>query len=220
MNILNVLIKKFKKVSRKAFILPFTMLICVLILLVTSTSMTLLSKQLYFSKLYKQSQSAYYAADDALACAINIDDTYQGVDGLGIFPSDNNKDTDVYMKEAVTYVNEKRLAIDPSATDPITLDTIMCGQSYIFKTGPISDPDAYSQFATTTFERNYGGPTPETGVSSTYFMRMDLGGGVKRCATVTVNKTQSYRQVISQGYSHCDNINTSVERAVVSTTRF
>jgi hypothetical protein len=56
-------------------------------------------------------------------------------------------------------------------------------------------------------------------------MRMDLGlapgtttGHLYRCAKVTVNKTPSFRQIISQGYAQCDNPNGTVERAVVNTT--
>ncbi len=216
--------------NRLGFILPFTMLICVLILLVTSTSMTLLSKQLYFSKLYKQSQSAYYAADDALACTLSIDDMYQGMDGLGIFPSSNAVDTFTYMEDVVAYVNQKR--IDAGLADTVDLQSgpgkkpIMCGQAVIFDTGESSD----SKFATSTFERTYNdptlGPVTETGIASTFTMRMDLGVDPVtslhsyRCAKVTVNKTTIFRQIISQGYSTCDNLNTAVERAVVNTTKY
>lgn len=217
----------------RGFILPFTMLISVLVLLVTTTSMTLLSKQLYFSKLYRQSQAAYYAADDALACTLSIDDLYQGVDGLGIFPSSSTIPTFTYMSDVVQYVNDKRIVNDPSA-DLVALQSggalppIKCGQSIIFDTGALS----YSKFATSTFDRTYfdsglGSDVTENGVASTFTMKMDLGidpasapARLYRCAKVTVKKTLTFRQIISQGYSTCDNLNSSVERAVVNTTTF
>ena len=227
---MQVLISHYKNLQRKGikgFILPFTMLITVLVLLVTSTSMTLLSKQLYFSKLYRQSQAAYYAADDALACTLNVDDTYQGTDGLGIFPSSTSTDAFTYMENVITYINEKR--VDLGLTDIVSLNTIKCGQAEIFKTGASS----YSKFATSSSDYAYhyddgGTPAVEYGISSMFTMRMDLGvdpasisgAHLFRCAKVTVNKTPSFRQIIAQGYATCDNLNTSVERAVVNTTRF
>ena len=39
-----------------------------------------------------------------------------------------------------------------------------------------------------------------------------------RCAKVTINKTQSFRQVIAQGYSSCNGTGNTVERAVINTT--
>lgn len=212
----------------KGFVLPFTMLISVLVLLVTSTSMTLLSKQFYFSKIYKQSQIAHYAADDALACALMIDDTYLGPDGLGIFPSNTNTDVMTYMNNVIGYVNSIR---NSNGLPSIILTDIRCAQSPIFETGPGS----FSEFSTSTsyYRYNYidsitGLPAFELGITSIYNMHMDLGiidptdplliRHLFRCAKVTINKTASFRQVISQGYAQCDNPNGSVERAVVNTT--
>jgi hypothetical protein len=186
------------------------MLISTLILLVSSSVLVLLSKQLYFSKIYKQSQTAYYAADDAIACAIKIDDGYQGADGLGIFPSNTVTSADIYINDVLTYVNGRRLA---DGLPIITLDSIKCAQSAIFD-------QTVSHFATgTDFYAHYSSLTGwEYGVTSIYDMRMPLEDGAYRCAKVTINKTQSFRQVIAQGYAKCDDPNGSVERAVVNTT--
>lgn len=201
--------------TTKGFVLPFTMLISVLILFITTSVMTLLSKQMYFSKLYKQSQSAYYAADDAMACALAIDDTYISADGLGIFPSGTTTNASTYIDDTITFINSKRHGVNPMA-DVITrtgAKGIKCGQS------PIFDP-AISSF--TISQTNYVYRSllngNEEGKTVSFKMHMDLGGGDSRCAKVTINKTQSFRQIISQGYSTCDNPSTAVERAVVNTT--
>jgi hypothetical protein len=196
---------------RKGFILPFTMLISTLVLLVVGSVLTLLSKQLYFSKIYKQSQAAYYAADDAIACAIEIDDGYQGSDGLGIFPSSTTTDAYVYINDTLAYVNARRLANVPPLPI-VTLNDIKCAQSAIFN-------PTVSSFATATeFYQRSTVSGSEGGVVSVYNMRMPLGGGAFRCAKVTINKTPSFRQIVAQGYAKCDDPNGSVERAVVNTT--
>lgn len=194
----------------RGFILPFTMLITAIVLFIATGSMTLLSKQLYFSKIYKQSQTAYYAADDAVLCAIAVDDTYLAADGLGIFPSSTTTDALLYIDDVLTYVNERREASELPA---ITLNDIECAQSAIF------DP-AVSNFEVSPTNYQYVSETSgtEEGKTVMYNMRMDLGGGLARCARVTINKTQSFRQIIAQGYAQCDNPSSGVERAVVNTT--
>lgn len=232
-----ILIKIFENKKRpQGFVLPFTMLISVLVLFVTTSSMTLLSKQLYFSKLYKQSQSAYYAADDAITCTASIDDTYVGDDGLGIFPSNPSFDSTaslVYINDVLQYINDKRRGVgeDGIPTNPsvpeITLtgqSAIRCGKSLIFDQNPSESGFAISS---TNYTNTSSSTNLEYGKTISFKMRMDLGldpsditntKHLYRCAKVTVNKTQSFRQIISQGYSTCDNLNTAVERAVVNTT--
>jgi hypothetical protein len=219
--IFSTIIKIVKRHSSSGFILPFTMLISVLVLLVTGSIMTLLSKQLYFSKIYKQSQSAYYAADDAIACAIEIDDTYVGRDGLGIFPSDPDLD-DVGHDTSAKYITDVLVYVNDKNGTSIALNSIKCAQSPIFDPGVNT-----SNFAVVSDDYVYtGSPSGnESGKTSTFTMRMDLGDGTARCAKVTVNKTQSFRQIISQGYAKtvsgtasCATPNGSVERAVVNTT--
>ncbi len=199
--------KHLKSNCPKGFILPFTMLISTLVLMVAGSAMTLLSKQLYFSRVYKQSQVAYYAADDALACALQIDDSYVGPDGLGIFPSSTTTSANSYIDGVFTYVKTARGLAAASKND------IECAQVPIFDT-------AVTAFATSTNFYQYTPPVGpvEKGVTSVYSMRMPLGDGTFRCAKVTVNKTATFRQVISQGYAKCDTANGSIERAVVNTT--
>ena len=208
------IILAIKHDQRKGFILPFTMLIAVLVLLVTSSVMTLVSKQLYFNRIYKQSQTAYYAADDAIACAIAIDDTYQGSDGLGVFPSSTTTNVTTYIDGVFSYISAQRLdaGLSPST---ITRKDIKCGQSSIFNED--SNPIAIAT-STNFYERNLGGAGIEYGVTSIYTMRMPLGNGEFRCAKVTINKTPSFRQIIAQGYAKCNESAGSVERAVVNTT--
>lgn len=204
--------------SVRGFILPFTMLMSTLILIVSGTALTLLTKQLYFSKMYRQSQTAYYAADDAMTCAIDVDDSYSDAEGLGIFPYSTTTPPGQYINDVLAYVNARR---SPPA---ITLDQIRCAQSDVFMgtSGFVVSP--------TNFVHHFASGRVEDGKTSTYMMRMDLGpdpadlnpaDGIShlyRCAKITVNKTMSYRQIISQGYAQCDNPNGSIERAVVNTT--
>jgi hypothetical protein len=214
-------IQDFQRNKRKGFILPFTMLISTLVLFVSGSALTLLTKQLYFSKMYKLSQAAYYASDDAISCAIAVDDSYVGADGLGIFPSDAasytaNGDDWTYINGVLTYANTTH------GTSLNLLD-VTCAQSTIFDTNPSggyfhSEPN---------FSHTFQNGQVEQGRVVSYNMRMDLGldplditntRHLFRCAKVTVKKTASFRQIIAQGYAQCDNPNGSVERAVVNTT--
>jgi hypothetical protein len=220
---MHYLVSKIKG-NKRGFVLPFTMLLTTLILFVLGSSMSLISKQVYFSKLYRESQSAYYAADDAMACTILIDDTYVGDDGLGIFPSSTTTDPSTYIDSVISYVNTKRTDVDPSA--PIITRTgvnaVKCAQS------PIFDP-TISKFAISGTNYVYHSPSSgdEEGKTVSFRMYMDLGidpydplglRHIYRCAKITVNKTTSFRQIISQGYSNCDGSTSAVERAVVNTT--
>lgn len=209
---------------RRGFVLPFTMLISVLVLFITTGALALLSKQQYFSTLYKQTQAAYYAADDAISCALIIDDSYVAADGLGIFPS--SVGTPTYVEDVLTYMSSK-----PGAP-VITKADIRCGQSQIFTAGgsPVFNP--LFTVASTPYQYHFINPGPpsfpdvELGQTSTYNMQMDIGLDptdltgtmhLYRCAKVTVNKTVSFRQIVAQGYSTCGG-SKSVERAVVNTT--
>ncbi len=214
----------FKKNLTLGFILPFTMLISVLVLFITTGALALLSRQQYFSTLYKQTQAAYYAADDAISCATLIDDSYAAADGLGIFPSSVGFPT--YVEDVLTYMSSR------VGAPTITKADIKCGQSPIFATG--GTPPFNPQFTTlsTPYVYHFTNsvtllPDTELGQTSTYNMRMDLGldpsditatQHLYRCAKVTVNKTPSFRQIIAQGYSTCNGSGKSVERAVVNTT--
>lgn len=209
----------------RGFVLPFTMLITVLILFVTTGALALLSKQQYFSKVYKETQSAYYAADDAISCTIMIDDTYVSSDGLGMFPSSSSSPM-TYISDVLSYVNTKQ-------GTSMTLSDVTCGQSPIFTSATVA-PYFNPNFTVLPADYQYhfispvtGLPEIEYGQTSTYNMHMDLGvdpvdslgiAHLYRCAKVTVNKTGSFRQIVAQGYSNCNGTNNAIERAVVNTT--
>lgn len=209
----------------RGFILPFTMFISVLVLFISTGALALLSKQQYFSKIYKQTQAAYYAADDAIACTIMIDDSYVSSDGLGIFPS-NFATRATYIQSVLDYMSSK----DGAPT--ITQANITCGQSPIFVSGGTPTYNPLFTISDTQYQYNFTNPVTllpdfEIGVTSSYTMKMDLGldptdlAGIRRlyrCAKITVNKTTSFRQILSQGYSTCDGTGNGVERAVVNTT--
>lgn len=223
---MKIIFKKHQQILEsnytRGFVLPFTMLISVLVLFITTGALALLSKQQYFSTLYKKTQAAYYAADDAISCATLIDDTYVAADGLGIFPS--SVGTPTYVDDVLSYVSSKPGAL------LITKADIKCGQSLIFVAGgsPLFDPEFTR--ASVPYEYHFINPVTsladvELGQTSTYNMQMDLGldpsdltniRHLYRCAKVTVNKTTSFRQIIAQGYSTCGG-SKSVERAVVNT---
>ncbi len=227
----------YYKISRselkKGFILPFTMLITVLVLFITTSALALLNKQQYFSKIYKQTQAAYFAADDAISCALSLDDAYVSDDGLGIFPSSSTTPTnpDTYVNNVISYVNTQRIALQPSAI-PLTRSSITCGQSQIFAAGGNPSFDPLYGVSNYNFIYHFSNPIThqpdqEHGVAVSYNMKMDLGldpadvaltKHLYRCAKVTINKTASFRQIIAQGYSSCDGTGTAVERAVVNTT--
>ncbi len=231
------LFKKYKLSPRKnitkGFILPFTMLISVLVLFITTGALALLTKQQYFSRVYKQTQAAYYAADDAISCALSIDDAYVSNDGLGIFPSSSTTENGLATPQVpIDYIDSVVTSVNDRLSTSLTRGDITCGQSQIFAPGgtPTFDPE----FEISNYHYAYHFTNPVTslpdkeyGVTSTYNMRMDLGldssdiTGVRhlyRCAKVTVNKTPSFRQIIAQGYSSCDGTGGAIERAVVNTT--
>jgi hypothetical protein len=214
-------IQDFWKNKRKGFILPFTMLISTLVLFVSGSALTLLTKQLYFSKMYKLSQAAYYASDDAISCAIAVDDSYVGADGLGIFPNDVGSYT--ANGDDMTYINSVLSYANTTHGTSLLLNDIICAQSVIFDTTP-SGANFHSE---PSFSHTFQNGQVEQGRVISYNMRMDLGldpldltntRHLFRCAKVTVKKTASFRQIIAQGYAQCDNPNGSVERAVVNTT--
>ncbi len=200
-----LLTKKIQSMRTKGFVLPLTLIICVIILTISTGISIILAKELYFSKLSRLSQVAYYAADSGLMCATMIDDKYVDPEtGLGIFEYDNL----VSRQAVLDKVNISRVANGLSA---IALNDIKCATSAVFD-------DSVSSFAVTPFVRLDSGGNPDTGQTSTFDMRMDLGEEEYRCATVTVNKTSKYRQIISRGFASCNSVFAyPIERAIVST---
>jgi hypothetical protein len=195
--------KKIKSIRTRGFVLPLTLIICVIILTIATGISIILAKELYFSKLSRLSQVAYYAADNGLMCAKEIDDKYIDTDtGLGIFQSSNL----VTSQQVLDKVNLVRQA---NGQGVLALTDIKCATSAIFDTAA---PTSYTV-------AQFTHATPNDGMQTTFSMKMDLGDGTFRCATVTVYKTLKFRQFISRGFASCTSAGSyPIERAVVSTT--
>ena len=186
--------------------LPLTLVVCVIILTISAGISIILAKELYFSKLTRQSKVAYYAADNGLMCALMIDDHYvDPATGIGIFPYNNL----VTTQSVLDKINAERVERGYAA---ITLNSIKCATSEIFNT-------TVSGYAVSPFTYINPEGGQEVGQTATFSMRMDLGDSTYRCTKVSVNKTSSYRQIISRGFASCDTAGlTPVERAVVNTS--
>lgn len=210
LNFMKIIYSLYKSIATRGFILPLTMLICTIVLLISSGITNILAKEVYFSRLSRQSQLAYYAADTGVMCAIMIDDKYLDPNtGSGIFPFNQLIDPATSMQNTMTEVNLERQSKNLST---LSLNNITCATSPIFDA-------TLSNFSTTAFSRVNSIGVTENGWASSYSMRMDLGDGTFRCANVTVNKTSNYRQIISRGYANClANSLQQVERAIVNTT--
>ena len=195
----------FKKSSKmkRAFILPFTLLITTIMLAISTGISTLLVKQLFFSRLSRESHTAYYAADSGLSCAIYIDDAYiNQPTGIGIFEYNASGTPPITPDEVLVSVNDLRTS--RGIPNIPTLADIKCATTPVFVV-------ASSSISVT----DYG----MIGKTTTFNLKMDLGDGNTRCAQVIVNKTSSFRQIISRGFNTCNTgaIN-FIERAVINTT--
>lgn len=190
----------------RGFVLPLTLVISAIILTISAGVSIILAKELYFSKLAKQSQIAYYAADNGLMCALMIDDHYvDPATGIGIFQYNNL----VTAQSVLDSINAERQARGYPA---ITLNDIRCATSEIFDS-------AVTGYELTPFSYVNSAGNTESGQTTKFSMRMDLGDGAYRCANIEVNKTASYRQIISKGFASC--LTTGmfpVERAIVNTS--
>ena len=191
-----------QKMRARGFVLPLTLIICAIILTVATGISIILAKELYFSKLSRLSQVAYYAADNGLMCASMIDDRYVDPDtGLGIFESGGPSSQEVLDK-----IN---LVRQSNGLPALAITDITCATSAIFDA---SSPTSYSVVPFTH-------TTPNDGRQTTFSMKMDLGDGTFRCATVMVYKTAKFRQFVSRGFASCATTGTfPIERAVISTT--
>ncbi len=202
-NMKSLLTKKIKYLHTRGFVLPLTLIICVIILTVATGISIILAKELYFSKLSRLSQVAYYAADNGLMCAMAIDDKYVDPDtGLGIFQSSN-------LTTSQMVLDKINLIRQSNGLGNLALTDIKCATSNIFVA---SSPTSYSVTPFTHL-------TPNDGMQTSFSMRMDLGDGTFRCATVTIYKTAKFRQFISRGFASCNSTGAyPIERAIVSTT--
>jgi hypothetical protein len=201
------LFKKYRALRTRGFILPFTLVVCVIILTIATGISIILTKELYFSKLSRLSQTAYYAADNGLMCATMIDDLYLDTTiGLGIFQYADTPTT----QSVLDTVNARRSS---QGLSTITLNDIKCATSAIFDT-------SVTGYAVDPFSRIDSEGNVDNGKTTTFNMKMDTGNSVYRCATVVVNKTPSYRQIISRGFASCNGATYAypIERAIVSTS--
>lgn len=199
----------------RGFVLPFTLLISAVILSVATAISVILVKELYFSKLSRESQTAYYAADNGLMCAIAIDDNFiDPATGLGIFEYDNITTSSAVL----TKINNERISRGLLPFDLYGgINPIKCATSEIF------NPDINSiTFTVGNYSHINSSGGTDLGRTSKFVLHMALGdgSGTSRCAKVTVNKTSNYRQIISQGYTDCPGTKHSspIERAVVNET--
>ncbi len=194
------------KSKSKGFIVPMTLFITTIILTVVTGISIILAKEIFFGRIGRESKLAYYAADTAMSCAINIDEKYIDKDtGLGIFRYDTTTEGEVLDK-----INQDR---NDAGLANITLNDIKCATSQVFNTDT-----AGSSFSVSDFTRDVGG-TVESGKKSTFKLKMDLGDTTYRCASVVVNKTATYRQIIARGFSSCNlSGNQVTERAIINTS--
>ncbi len=198
-----------QKKNERGFILPLTLLVCSIILTVATGISVILIKELYFSKVSRDSQLAYYSADTAMMCAVMIDGTYiDPSTGLGIFPYGAATDPQSEMSAVLDKVNLQRQERNLSN---IFLSDIKCATSAIFD-------QTISGFSSVAFSRTNSAGQVEMGKTSTFNMRMDLGDGTVRCATVLISKTDKYRQIIARGFAGCDGQARNIERAIINTT--
>lgn len=200
-----------KKISKsRGFVIPFTLLISAILLAISTAISLILVKELYFSRLSRESQFAYYAADNGLMCAIAIDDAYiDPATGLGIFESSSLTTADTVLVK----INEERTLRGLSQLTLSGGNSIRCATSEIFNV-------VTNGFSVLPYTRTNSLGTSENGRTSIFTLHMSLGDNTERCAKVTVNKTSNYRQIISQGYANCPGTrgSTPIERAVVSET--
>lgn len=197
---------RLKNIRTRGFVLPLTLVITTIILTISVGISIILAKQIYFSKLSRQSHLAYYAADNGLMCALMIDDHYVDPNtGIGIFQYNNL----VTAQSVLDNINAEREARGYSA---ITLNDIKCATSEIFSS-------AVSGYALSPYSRVNSAGNSESGQTTTFSMRIDLGDGAFRCANIQVNKTASFRQIISKGFASCVSTNLfPVERAIINTS--
>lgn len=190
----------FLKKKYKGFILPLALVLVTLILTVAGGITTIIGKELFFSRLERDSNTAYYIADTAMECATFLDETFVNSDGSGIFEDPVNTAT-----TTLTYINFSRQA---AGIPTLLLSDIRCASV------PIFDSTA-SDFAVEDGLAADGSASKIT----TYTMKMDAGNGLTSCAKVIVNKTNTWRQIIARGFNTCNFGSKNVlERAVVSTS--
>jgi hypothetical protein len=193
---------------KKAFIMPLALTLSALILTVAGGITMIIGKELFFSRLTRESATAYYAADTALECATVIDESYNGTEGNGLFQYD-------LINEATSTLNYVNTVRQAQGIRTLLLTDIKCASVSLFDS-------TQSNFTTTTTDRTGAllqDPNGNQTVISSFTMTMDTGEGTITCAKVTVEKSISWRQIIARGFNSC-NFGTKnlLERAVISTS--
>ena len=214
-------LKQIRNKNVKGFILPYSLLLSLIILVISSGISMILIKELYFSILNRESQLAYYAADEGVMCATYIDDGFiDQSSGVGIFPYSQLSINTWINGIVMPSVNSQRSSKGLSSVDvrnigcatSIPLISLSGTPTSIFVTNSDTLGGAYTSYTATDGSQ---------GVASTFFLKMDLGNSTYRCAKVTVNKTDTFRQIISRGYNTCDMTSTRLlERAIISSPDF
>ncbi len=202
-----------RKPLQRGFILPLTMLLMTLILLVSIGVTSVIVRQARFSRIIKDSLIAYNAADMAVMCTAFIDNTFTNSSTTnGIFPTNptlyplGNETTEI--NDTIGTINSGRL-IRGVPSIPSS-DSLTCGGVRIFN-------PADSQITYTAFTYTKSDLSTEAGKTSTFNLKIPLSSGDFRCAKVIYNKSTSFSQIISSGYSTCDASSRSrLERVIVS----
>ena len=206
---------KNKIISAEGFILPLTMVLMTLILLVSLGITSIIIRQAKFSRIIKDSQVAYNAADMAVGCTTYIDNTFTNSSTTyGIFPTNPlyyplGAET-AEITETINDINSGRtvrgVPLLPNS------NAITCGGFKIFS--PAESSIVYTAFTYTKSDL-----TTEAGKTSTFNVKIPLTNGEFRCAKVILNKSPSFGQIVASGYSTCDTASASrVERVIVSST--
>ncbi len=211
------LVYSIKKESRLGFILPLTMLLMTLILLISFGITSIIVRQAKFSRIVKDSLIAYNAADMAVTCTSFIDNTYTNSSTTnGIFPTDpklypmGTETTEISDTIDLINVGRSVRGVPTISAVPSNSDAITCGGVRIFNT---SD----SQISYTPFTYTKSDLSTEAGKTSTFNLKIPLSNGDFRCAKVRYNKSPSFSQIISSGYSNCEPASRSrLERVIVS----
>ncbi len=218
-NLKSILVSRFLFLftsHSRGFILPFAMILAYIILIISMGISDILTKEMYFSYVGRESQIAYYAADAGLDCALYIDTTFfDSATGIGIFPYNTIDGT--WEKNVI---NNPPYSNSPyNLNDTILASTVKCAGSEIFNSATDGTHSSYS--ATST-----DGSNPVNGVTTTFTLHMDQGHGSVNtkdsCVKISIEKKlvgeDLTRTIISRGENTCDsNSPKFVERAIVNT---
>jgi hypothetical protein len=190
------------------------MLLMTLILLVTTGTTNVILRQAKYSRSIKDSAIAYNAADMAVGCTAFIENTFVNTSSTyGIFPIDRalyplGNELATEIADTIIEINSDRLTRNVPVI--ATVDDIKCGGVRVFN-------PADSQIAYTAFTYTKSDLSTEDGKKSTFNLKMPLSNGEFRCASVILNKSPSFNQIIASGYSTCDaSAKSRIERTIVS----